>query len=89
MESRDRPGEFTVIRMISRGLPVFPETRSPVSKESIDKMEKVENVHDCTICQEEGGNGIKLKCNHSFHRNCIEPWFEQTNTCPTCRAPVQ
>lgn len=42
----------------------------------------------CTICFETIGNYDKksLNCNHSFHRNCINTWLIEQNTCPLCRA---
>lgn len=89
LESIDRPGEFTVIRIVTTGLPFPVDTRTPVSEEVISKLEKVSGVKQCTVCQEQGGCGLKLKCNHTFHQNCLKPWFEQANTCPTCRTAVQ
>lgn len=41
MESLDRPGEFTVVRLIASGLPAFPEMKTPVSADILDKLEKV------------------------------------------------
>lgn len=29
-----------------------------------------------------------LKCNHVFHRECIEPWFRKDRRCPLCRQDV-
>jgi len=43
----------------------------------------------CSICFETISNSEKksLNCNHSFHRNCINTWLVEQDTCPLCRAP--
>ena len=28
---------------------------------------------------------VSLPCAHSYHYACVAPWWEQSNTCPTCR----
>jgi hypothetical protein len=54
---------------------------------------------NCAICQENESprdvpglsNGWrKLKiCNHLFHKNCIDRWFENHVHCPICRADIR
>lgn len=39
----------------------------------------------CAVCLEELQEGLQLVCEHVFHDTCISPWFEQHDTCPTCR----
>lgn len=39
----------------------------------------------CAVCLEEVQEGLQLVCEHAFHDTCISPWFEQHDTCPTCR----
>ena len=44
----------------------------------------------CVICMEEieiGRNMMRLDCDgqHAFCQVCIERWFENHKTCPTCR----
>ena len=41
-------------------------------------------IEKCPICLE-GGNMIKTRCMHSFHKECIKDWEEETNSCPICR----
>lgn len=45
----------------------------------------------CAVCLSEcteGQNIITLRCNHSFHVNCITSWLQRRNTCPICRTPI-
>ena len=42
----------------------------------------------CSICMDDLSNGQDvqaLRCTHSFHKRCIEPWLRTSRTCPTCR----
>ncbi|KAK4760804.1 hypothetical protein SAY87_005697 [Trapa incisa] len=47
---------------------------------------------ECAICLSELAQGEKArllpKCNHGFHSDCIDLWFESHCTCPICRNPV-
>ena len=46
----------------------------------------------CIICRElmdgPGPGFKKLPCGHIFHVACLRLWFQQQQTCPTCRADV-
>jgi hypothetical protein len=42
----------------------------------------------CVVCQEEFHEGDRLSrlpCRHRFHKDCVVPWLQQHNSCPTCR----
>ena len=39
----------------------------------------------CSICHEDNPD-LKLPCNHSYHKDCIRPWFIEKHSCPLCRA---
>jgi len=46
------------------------------------------NLHDDS--QESGGIKTLINCPHdphTFHKKCIDQWFETKNTCPLCREP--
>ncbi|KAJ6366107.1 hypothetical protein OIU77_002644 [Salix suchowensis] len=47
---------------------------------------------ECAVCLSEftGGERVrKLKCNHTFHKECLDKWLLQfPATCPLCRAAV-
>ena len=45
----------------------------------------------CSICLEEfkyDEELKKLKCDHIFHKDCLEPWLTNNNKCPICRAII-
>lgn len=74
------------------------KTSKPLEKERVLEKKKPE-AKQCSICicdlEEEkpttyydippSSQITKLKCGHSFHKKCIETWFEEKNTCPVCR----
>ncbi|XP_057548984.1 RING-H2 finger protein ATL3-like [Amaranthus tricolor] len=47
---------------------------------------------ECSVCLCEISQGEKTrllpKCNHGFHLECIDMWFQSHSTCPLCRNPV-
>ncbi|KAL1814293.1 hypothetical protein DCAR_0518429 [Daucus carota subsp. sativus] len=47
---------------------------------------------ECSVCLSEVTQGEKTrllpKCNHGFHVQCIDTWFQSHSTCPICRNPV-
>ncbi|KAJ5924323.1 hypothetical protein N7466_008510 [Penicillium verhagenii] len=63
-------------------------TRPIVTQTMLD-----DNDTTCAICQDDlnvGDEVILLPCTHwSFHSACLEPWLRRSNTCPTCRLPVE
>ncbi|XP_022889557.1 RING-H2 finger protein ATL60-like [Olea europaea var. sylvestris] len=44
---------------------------------------------ECAVCLSEVSQGEKTrflpKCNHGFHMDCIDMWFQSHSTCPLCR----
>jgi hypothetical protein len=52
------------------------------------KSNEIINKDYCKICYQDFN--IKeykrnLKCNHFFHKKCIDKWIKIKNTCPICR----
>jgi len=49
----------------------------------------------CSVCQHhsepdtESSTWRALYCGHSFHRDCIDQWFEHHVLCPVCRADIR
>ncbi len=48
----------------------------------LDKNNKLE----CPICLDKNDKEwVTTKCNHRFHRDCLNEWMKISNTCPICR----
>lgn len=44
---------------------------------------------ECSICLKAiRRTKDTLDCNHVFHRRCIDYWYQRSNSCPICRAPI-
>ena len=46
---------------------------------------------ECAVCIEELQSTEQyreLPCGHQFHRDCIDPWLEQSVTCPMCAMSI-
>lgn len=45
-------------------------------------------IKECSICLSNidlNNKFITLSCNHSYHDECLNKWFEKSKTCPICR----
>jgi hypothetical protein len=70
-----------------------PQTPPPTSKHFIETCPKISitnpESHDlCLVCQDHyqiGDEALKLPCQHLYHKDCLLPWLQSRNTCPTCR----
>ncbi|GLU22539.1 hypothetical protein SLE2022_386070 [Rubroshorea leprosula] len=56
------------------------------------RQEDFKDGLECAVCLSELEEGEKArllpKCNHGFHVDCIDMWFQSHSTCPICRNPV-
>lgn len=75
-------------------MPILSDTESTaLSSDARERFLQPQTVNDpdalCSICLEaleSAGSNVQLPCcQHPFHLQCIQPWFIQHNTCPTCR----
>ena len=51
----------------------------------------VDNTEDdCSICLESklSGDIIELECTHTFHKECINKWLTNNESCPYCRQDI-
>lgn len=63
---------------------IYSDDRKKASDESTED----DGRHSCSICIEEyeAGEEIStLPCLHMFHRDCINRWLRQCNSCPICK----
>ena len=64
--------------------------RNVSNTESTDLDNTDDNIEEmCSICRvpfEENDIIRRINgCNHIFHQNCIDTWFQSNSTCPHCR----
>lgn len=77
---------------------MHPQGQRPANPSNVRNLATVKMTADiirsnttCTVCQEDfkpGENARKLACDHYFHEDCLMPWLQVQNTCPSCRNPV-
>lgn len=53
--------------------------------EKINNIESDEKITCCICLNEIEKTVCSLKCNHKFHKKCVEDWLEKNPTCPICR----
>lgn len=63
-----------------------------ISKKMVENTKVVQSkgLSHCVICQNDIYLDISriLKCNHSYHIECIDTWLIENGNCPTCRASI-
>ncbi|XP_015127884.1 E3 ubiquitin-protein ligase RNF181 [Diachasma alloeum] len=64
----------------------------PASKAAVEALEEIKitdaGSKQCPVCLkafESSEIAKSLPCQHSFHKECIIPWLDKTNSCPLCR----
>ena len=90
---RDRTMNDFIMNLIQSS--INDDASVPATIEELNNLQRrTVNTDDdiqCAICLSEcteGHNIISLRCNHSFHVNCITSWLQRRNTCPICRLPI-
>jgi len=85
-------GDSSLTDILNRSLQEAQNHNTPVSDSlrlpTFEIKSTARFTDPCTVCQEDFKTeewATKLPCSHVFHKNCIEPWFENNNSCPVCR----
>ena len=54
--------------------------------------EENSELENCCICRDSYCNGCEIRkinsCGHYFHKNCLDTWLQQKDTCPLCRTNI-
>ncbi|XP_073134740.1 RING-H2 finger protein ATL3-like [Henckelia pumila] len=81
--------EAAAVAALRRGLD--PSVLGTIPVSLFDPKEFKDGL-ECAVCLCEVAEGEKTrllpKCNHGFHVECIDMWFQSHSTCPLCRNPV-
>lgn len=70
----------------ARGTP--PAARSAVAALRRETLGDGADAGECAVCQDAFAAGdatAVLPCGHRFHSDCIAPWLDLHNSCPSCR----
>lgn len=70
-----------------------PSQLPPAAPEAIDALPVLELDEktasgECPVCRdsfEAGKQVMRMPCGHIFCTDCLRPWLQARNTCPTCR----
>ena len=68
-----------------------PPRHRPSAENLLDTLPSAEpnfeNPETCSVCQNDiiTQDAVQLPCCHHYHKDCLKPWLEEHNTCPTCR----
>ncbi|KAF3451945.1 hypothetical protein FNV43_RR08041 [Rhamnella rubrinervis] len=83
------PGQDQAISTLRKGLEPSVLRSLPVI---VYRPEDFKEGLECAVCLSELAQGEKArllpKCNHGFHVDCIDMWFQSHATCPLCRNAV-
>tara|TARA_Y100000816_G_scaffold291173_1_gene281722 strand:+ start:956 stop:1750 length:795 start_codon:yes stop_codon:yes gene_type:complete len=82
----------TSLPNISQNRIISNNTSTNTNERSISTRE--DNREKCAICLDVLTSGTlrnitTLRCNHNFHKNCIDRWKIRKNTCPVCRKRIR
>ena len=73
---------------------IAPSSRQIENASDIKEHENIAQETVCTICQDHETQSERplwriLRCQHSFHKHCIDHWFERNVHCPVCRTDIR
>jgi hypothetical protein len=78
---------------VFQNVPVVPSQEQIDAATTLRAARAVDEQEACAVCQDSYTEGQAVRtinhCSHSFHRNCIDPWFERNVHCPVCRYDIR
>jgi len=91
---------FMVVAVVSKcGCSCYNTLRHECGK--CNKRRNLETLHAgllptssaiCSICLEDYSNPDikvnKLPCSHLYHKDCIQEWLHDNDSCPECRSEI-
>ncbi len=88
--------DYTILqqRIINNNNYVRLEEQNIINIDSEIKLSETTKLFEqksCSICMENFNDTekiIKLKCNHCFHKTCIESWIKIKLKCPICKFDI-
>jgi len=74
-------------------VPVVPTVDQVDNSTALRSATLLDEQENCSICQENYTEGQAIRnivhCDHSFHKTCIDTWFERNVHCPVCRYDIR
>ena len=68
-------------------------TQHDINNSTVEEVWIQEESVLCTICQDNIFPGMIVRrlcqCEHCFHKECIDTWFERNVRCPICRNDIR
>ena len=78
---------------LNQRVPVYPSVQEIERATTLFRAGSNRQGDICTICQDDIDINQEIRildhCSHSFHRDCIDTWFQGNVHCPTCRHDVR
>jgi len=87
-----RLDEFQLTRNFFDSVPVNATSAEIEAASDIMNSATVSADTICAICQEHDGSSMwrRLRnCDHYFHVECVDNWFNRNVHCPVCRADIR
>jgi len=74
-------------------VPVIPTPQQLDNATLLQQATSEEESLQCAVCQDAYTEGQAIRtirhCGHSFHKTCIDPWFQGNVRCPVCRYDIR
>ena len=86
-------GDAGLQGFLNQRVPVYPSVQEIDRATTLFRAGSNRQGDICTICQDDIDINQEIRildhCSHSFHRDCIDTWFQGNVHCPTCRHDVR